>query len=872
MIGDAVHCAPAQTPASRSAPARTPVPPRLTPYGLRCEHRRTPLGVGEPRPLLSWRLASARAGDDPVAYELEVGDWSSGRVEDPAAIGAVYGGPPLLPRTRYGWRVTVWARDGAAGSAESWFETGQDVWQASWIAHDPAAVAHMDPPTEGEQALSHHGLLPCPQLRTSFESTAGVTRARLLISAKGLYEARVNGHRVGDAELAPGWTDYRRRIQYQVHDVTPFLLDGENVLAATVADGWWSGFTGFDPRRPGYHYGRFPELIAELHLTFDDGSTRVVATGEGWRTGHGRVRYGDLLKGECHDARAETPGWDLPGFDDSSWRPAVVTGDDHSLLVASRDEPVRALGELLPISTVLVRPGVHLVDFGQNIAGRVRLAVRDQEPGRRVTVRHGETLDGEDRLHTANLRTADATDVLITAGGAEEVFEPRFTYHGFRYAEVSGLDRLDDIRAVVLHSDTPWTGTFDCSDPEVNRLHDNIGWGQRGNFVSVPTDCPQRDERLGWLADAHVFLPTACFNADVSGFFSKWMRDVVDAQSPEGGFSNVAPLLSGVADEGAPGWADAGVLVPWHLYRVYGDDRFLDVDSMARWVDFVARHNPDLIWRHRTGPHFADWLAPGPATPREVLATAFFHRSAALTAEAARVRGRHDEAERLGALADRVRAAFAEAFVGDGGLVEGDTQTGYLLALAFGLLTPEQARAAAARLARLVEESGPQTGFLGVNLLCPVLSAHGRDDLAHALLRRTDPPSWLYQVRHGATTVWERWDGVGAPSMNSFNHYAFGSIGEWLYSGVAGIDQAPGSVAFREVVIRPLPGDLSRACARYESARGLISVSWRNDDEGFRLETRIPPGATATVHLPGGDTRRVTSGDHIFELVRGEKA
>lgn len=481
-----------------------------------------------------------------------------------------------------------------------------------------------------------------------------------------------------------------------------------------------------------------------------------------------------------------------------------------------------------------------------------------------MTVRHGETLDGEDRLHTANLRTADATDVLITAGGAEEVFEPRFTYHGFRYAEVSGLDRLDDIRAVVLHSDTPPVGTFECSDPEINRLYENIGWGQRGNFVSVPTDCPQRDERLGWLADAQVFLPTACFNADVSGFFSKWMRDVLDAQSSEGGFSNVAPLLSGVADEGAPGWADAGVLVPWHLYRVYGDDRFLDVDAMARWVDFVAVNNPDLIWRHRTGPHFADWLAPGPATPREVLATAFFHRSAALTAEAARVRGRHDEAERLGKLAARIRAAFAAAFVGDGGLVEGDTQTGYLLALAFDLLTPEQSRAAAARLAALVEESGPLTGFLGVNLLCPVLSAHGRDDLAHALLRRTDPPSWLYQVRHGATTVWERWDGVGAASMNSFNHYAFGSIGEWLYSGVAGIDQAPGSIAFEELVIRPLPGDLSRASASYESARGLVSVSWRNDDEGFHLRALVPPGATATVHLPGGDTRRVSSGNTLL--------
>ncbi len=834
----------------------------VRPYDLRCDHRATPLGTDASSPLLSWRLRGA----DPVACLVEVdGLWSSGRLDDPAAIGVRYAGPPPLPRTRYTWRVTLWAADGTSSTAHSWFETGQDRWTAAWIAADPEAVEHVDPPTEGDLALRDHGLSACPQLRRTFETRSPVTAARLYISAKGLYEARINGHRAGDAELAPGWTDYRRRVQYQTYDVTSCLTgtEGANVLAVTLADGWWSGFTGFDPRRPGYHYGTFPELIAELHLTYADGTAEIVATGDSWRTARGHVRYADLLKGECHDLRAATPGWQLPGFDDSSWSPAVVTGHDHAPLVASPDEPVRAVRETAPAAVTRTGPGTHLVDFGQNLAGRVRLAVPALEPGTRVTIRHAETLDEAGRLDTANLRTADATDVLISAGPAT-VFEPGFTYHGFRYAEITGVERLGEVTAVVLQSDTPQAGTFACSDPELDRLQRNIEWGQRGNFVSVPTDCPQRDERLGWLADAQVFLPTACLNADVAAFFAKWLRDVRDAQTPQGGFPNVAPRLSGVAEEGAPGWADAGVLIPWHLYRVYGDPRFLDVDSMTAWVDFVRRHNPDLIWRARTGPHYADWLAPGPATPRELLATAFFHRSAALTARAALVHGRTADAEGLRTLADDIRAAFIKTFASAPGRLTGDTQTGYLLALAFGLLPQEWIAPAARRLAELVEEHGPQTGFLGVNLLCPVLSEHGRADLAHALLNRTAPPSWRYQVRHGATTIWERWDGAGAPSMNSFNHYAFGSVGEWLYGGIAGIGQAPDSVAYRELVIRPLPGDLTWARASYESVRGRIAVSWERAAGAFHLAVTVPPGATATVHLPDGQTHQVPSGDHTF--------
>ncbi|MEE1774008.1 family 78 glycoside hydrolase catalytic domain [Streptomyces sp. JV185] len=886
MSGSPTAGAPARHRAEGRTAGRSGVR-RLRPYALRCEHRATPLGIDEPAPRLSWRLASDLRGDDPVAHRVRVARrvedlyddgqllWDTGRVTGTGATAVDYAGPALLGLTRFHWRVSVWpAGSDAPAEADSWFETGftrADQWRAAWIAQGPCPVGVMDAPTEGEFALDDHGLAPCPLLRRSFTVPAGA-RGRVHVSARGLYELRLNGERVGDAELAPGWTDYRHRVQYQTYDVSALLREGENVLAATVADGWWSGFVGFEPRRAGAHYGSSPQFLAELHLTGPDDRSSVIATDETWRTGTGAIRHADLLMGECHDLRCAADGWELPGFDDSGWSPALVTETDHRLLVASADEPVRAMAELRPCSVERVSSGTHVVDFGQNLAGRVRLTVRGLAAGARVVIRHAEVLDGSRRLYTANLRTAAATDVLVGDGREHFVFEPRFTYHGFRYAEISGMPELteSDVVAVALHSDTPWAGEFDCSDAELRRLHDCVAWGQRSNFVSVPTDCPQRDERLGWLADAQVFLPTAALNADVAAFFTKWLRDVDDARTPDGGFTNVAPRLVGVADEGAPGWADAGVIIPWHLYRVYDDPRFLarSLAGMCAWVDLIRRHNPGLVWRHRVGPHFSDWLAPGTPTPRDVVATAYFAHSARLTAQAAEALGQKDVGERHHRLADDIRRTFNEHFVTVEEAVEGlrvrvagDTQTGYLLALAFELLPAELAGAAARRLAELVESAGPAlvTGFLGVALAAPVLDAHGRADLAHALLLRDEVPSWRFPLRHGATTIWERWDGwtpdagFRAPSMNSFNHYALGSVGEWLYRGVAGLDQAPDSTGYRTLRIRPRPGGLRHASARYESVRGAVSVTWERQGGRIALRVLVPPGATAEVYVPTTD-------------------
>ncbi len=854
----------------------------LEPYGLQCEFLGTPLGIGELRPRLSWRLRSAVRGDRPTSQRLTVHRLTASGAEAELcwdsdwhrpSPAAEYDGLPLQSRTRYAWQVQVQDAAGLPGPvAASWFETGllhHDDWHALWIARDPETTGVANPPTDrdilGPGVLGHlnRRLPPCAHLRRAFDLPAAPVRARLLISARGLYEARLNGSRVGDHELAPGWTDYRARIQYQCYDVTSLLQPGANTLGAILGDGWFSGRVGPGSRRLGEHYGSMPQLLCQLHVDLPGGTQYVVCSDGQWHASTGPLRYADLLAGEAYDARRELDGWDKPGYDDSGWSPVLITDTDTGLLVSSSDEPVRATEELSPRSIVQRPDGTVLADFGQNMVGRVRITIRGAARGDRVVLRHGEMLTADGALYTANLRLAAATDTYIAAGRDAEVFEPRFTFHGFRYLEVAGYPAElapGDLTGVVLHSDTPRAGQMQTSDDTVNTLISNIWWGQRGNFVSVPTDCPQRDERLGWLADAQVFLPTACYQADVAAFFARWMRDVVSSRLPGGAFPDVAPRLV-FERNGAPGWGDGGVIIPWTLWRTYGDRRVLERSfaAMAGWIEHVRSANEDLIWRHKVGNHYGDWLQVDAQTPREVLATAYFARSTELVARAARVLGRTADASRHELLAAKIKAAFVDRFVGGDGSIAGETQTCYLLALAFGLVPDELTGAAVARLASDIEARGCRltTGFLGVALLCPVLTDHGRADLAYALLHQDAYPSWSYSIRHGATTVWERWDGwtqehgFQSTAMNSFNHYSLGSVGEWLFSSVAGIAQAADSVAFGALDIRPHPGGrLTWAQARYESARGLIETSWRIEDGQLRLLVTIPPGATAAIRIP----------------------
>ncbi|WP_207755442.1 alpha-L-rhamnosidase [Nonomuraea cypriaca] len=850
--------------------AAAPASTTLRPYDLRCEHRGTPLGIATRMPRLSWRLASDTRGDAQAAYRILVrsGDalaWDSGWV-DGQDTSADYGGAPLTSFTRYTWQVQV--RPGEA--AESWFDTGvmhPDEWRAAWIGHDPETEPPFEPPTDDREPRGDRTkYLPAPRyFRRVLDLSRPVTAVRVACTARGLYELRVNGHRAGDGELTPGWTDYRRRVPYQVYDVTGLIGDGPVCVGAVLADGWWSGSLGWDGRQQAQRYGRHPQLLVQIVAEHEDGSRTVIGTDERWRESTGPLRYADLLMGEWYDARLEQPGWDLPGFDDTSWAAARVVDTDHGVLVPSAAEPVRVTQDLVPVD-VRADHGRTIVDLGQNFAGRVRLTVRGAPAGARVTIRHGEALDEDGGLYTANLRSAEATDHYVAAGRAVETFEPRFTVHGFRYAEITGHADIE-VTGRVLHSDTPVAGEFSCSDDMVRRLVSNVRWSQRGNFVSVPTDCPQRDERLGWTADAQVFLPTACYNADVAAFFTGWLADLRCAQTAEGAVPDVVPHVM-TERHGTPGWGDACTIVPWHLYRVYGDERVLrdSLPSMRRWVDHVERHNPSLIWRDRVGSHYGDWLQAGVRTSRDVLATAFFALSAELTARSAAVLGDLETHARYAALRERIGEAFAVAFVAPDGRVSGDTQTGYLLALAHGLVPTELVPAAVGHLVSDLERRGRRltTGFAGVGLLGPVLSAYGHEELAYSLLHDDRYPSWGYSIKRGATTIWERWDGwteesgFGPVAMNSFNHYALGSVGAWLYSGVAGLGQEDDSAGFRRPLVRPLPGGaLTWAEAAYDTPLGRLSSRWELNDGTLTLSVRIPPGAQATIHVPATDPSSV---------------
>ena len=849
---------------------------------LRVDHLVDPIGLDNRVPRFSWVIESPVRGARQSAYQVIVsssvdnaaaghGDlWDSGRVPSNRTTDIPYEGAPLASAQGCAWTVRAW--DAAGNESEPVapvvFEMGlldTNDWMADWIGPPQPLRSRVEDVPGGVDLGGWDRGRPV-LLRRGFELATGIASGRVYVTARGLYELRLNGSKVGEDLLTPGWSDYRYRIPYQVYDVTASLVPGANVLGAVLADGWFSGRVAWLE----HIYGSTPSLLAQLLVTFEDGSTVEVGTDSSWEVATGDLLWADLITGEGRDLRARRTGWDRRDDESPGWQPAEVFPVDDAALVAHDGPRVRVLDELEGCSIEEISPGTFLADLGQNMVGWARIQISGSE-GDVVQVRHAEVLDDNGGLYVENLRRAQATDVYVLAGDENEILEPAFTFHGFRYVEVSGAAATPTITGVVIGSATPRAGTFECSNPMVNQLQRNIEWGQRGNFLEAPTDCPQRDERLGWMGDAQIFVGTAAWNADVAAFFRKWLQDVVDGQTAEGAFPDVAPVVNGeMFGEAAPGWGDAGVIVPWVLYQRYGDERFLEdaFDAMTAWVDYVSAANPEGLWVARRNNDYGDWLAVNSETPREVLASAYFFHSTDLVARSAEILGRKEQAHHYRELADRIRAAFCDAYVTRAGRVVGDTQTSYVLALAFGLL-PEDLRAAgtAQLVAKITQPRGLgspfvpgtlDTGFLGVGHLLPTLSDNGHLDLAYELLESEKFPSWGYSIAQGATTLWERWDGwtqergCQTPTMTSFNHYSLGSVGDWLYRVVAGLDPDPESPGFERVRIRPRPGGtLSRARATHNSIRGRFVSEWRIDDERIELDVSVPANTEAEVWIPG---------------------
>ena len=799
----------------------------------------------------SWKRASTvdvtarlHAGSNTIAIA------AANTTVSPAGLIAKLTSGSTTVTTDAAWKAS---QSGPSG----WEQPGFD--DAAWPAAKVLAGYGAGP--WGSQVIAPN---PAPYLRKGFEVAKPVARARLFATALGLHDTYLNGARVGAERLSPGWTDYTKRLQYRAYDVTSAIRPGANALGAVIGNGWYSGNIGFAGSQ---RYGTSPWYSAQLVVEYTDGTSTVVNTDSSWKTAPGAILADDLYAGEDQDARLAPAGWSSPGFNDASWSGVTVRSGALPALVAQVDPGVTVQQELRPVAITQPRPGVWVVDLGQNFAGWDRLRVRGAA-GTKVTLRHAEILSADGTIYTTNLRAAQQTDTFTLAGtGADEVFEPRFTVHGYRYVELTGFPgtpTADSITGLAAWTNGGSTGTFSTSDPLVNQLQHNILWGARSNMLSVPTDCPQRDERLGWTGDIAAFSATSTFNFDTHGLLDKFADDLTDAQRSDGAYTDVAPAV--IDGAGKAGWGDAGVIVPYNTWQRYGDLQVVDQHfaAMARWVDYLrSTAGADLIRNQDT---FGDWLNVDDGTANDLTSTAFFGWSARLLSRMAAATGRTAQASSYGTLADQIAAAFTSRFVAADGTVGSNSQTGYVLALAFGLVPDNRVQSVADKLAAKVASRGGHlsVGFMGVENLLPVLADHGHLDTAYQILRQPDYPGWGYMSSRGATTIWERWDGIRPdgslqdPGMNSFNHYGLGSVGDWLYRTVGGV--APAAPGYQKILIAPKPGGgLTTATSDLTTGYGQTRSSWTKNGSTMTLQVIVPPNATATVRVPAGSAAAVSA-------------
>lgn len=854
---------------------------------LLTENLQNPFGIDVASPRFSWQLAGDKRGIRQSAYEIRVGIntatlpkgknivWGTGKVLSDSSVHVTYTGAALQSNQKYYWQVRVWDGEGqpSAWSDVAWWQTAflqASDWKAKWI----------------EAPEKDTLLQPSPLLRKQFNAGKQIKTATAYITSHGLYEAQINGTKVGDAFLTPGWTSYKTRLQYQAYDVTKLLKAGANAIGVSLGSGWYRGFIGFAGQNN--FYGKKLALLMQVNITYTDGSEETVITDGSWKASTGAIRTSELYDGETIDARLDKTGFATAGYDDSNWGNVTVDDFGYSNLVATYNEPVRKHETFKPIHIFKTPLGEQVIDFGQNLVGWVVLKVKGKA-GDTVKLWHAEVLDKAGNFYTTNLRAAKSEDEFVLKGGGEETFEPHFTFHGFRYVRIAGYPgelNADNFTAVALYSDMKPTGSFTSSSALVNQLQHNIQWGQRGNFLDVPTDCPQRDERLGWTGDAQVFSRTATFNMNVNNFFAKWLKDVAADQNEKGAVPFVVPNVLGAGAVGSTGWADVATIVPWNMYLAYGDKRILENQyaSMKAWVDYMQKNSKNDLWN--TGFHFGDWLFYRPeddndgraaVTNKYLIAQCFYAHSTQLLINAATVLGKTDDVNAYSQLLQKIKTAFLNEYATpNGGLVSG-TQTAYVLALNFDMFPENLRTQAAARLAENVKSYGDHltTGFLGTPYLCHVLSRFGYTNLGYKLLLQEEYPSWLYPVKMGATTIWERWDGIKedstfqTPGMNSFNHYSYGAIGDWMYRTVVGLDTYTDGPGYKHIKVMPHTGEgLTNASASLQTYYGELSSGWKTENGTFTMDVEIPANTTASIFVPAASADAVTENGAALSSIK----
>jgi alpha-L-rhamnosidase len=849
---------------------------------LLCENLVNPIGLDECQPHFTWVISSDANNTLQQGYEVKVAtnlsdlqknkklSWTSKQDKSNQSIHIPYEGSTLQSNTKYYWQVRVWDNKGRISpwSEVAFFHTGlfnKEDWKAKWI-------------NSGISADTVNGISPL--LRKSFTIKKKIANATAFITSKGLYVAYLNGQKIGNDHLTPGWTSYKNRIQYQVYDVTSLLSAKENVVSAQLGSGWYRTNLGWSDNKN--FYGKETALLLQLNIKYTDGSEEVVVTDDSWKSSKGPIQYSEIYNGEIYDARLEKENWTKVGFNDQSWQKVKVLDHGSEKIISTYNEPIRKRETFKPKEIIITPKGETVIDFGQNLVGWVKI-MGSAQSGDVLQWKHFEVLDKNGNVYMNNMRVAQVNTTYHFKGTGVEQYTPTFTFYGFRYIWIDkGAELLKNVtfEAEVLYSDMPITGQFETSDPLINQLQHNIQWGQRGNFLDVPTDCPQRDERLGWTGDAQAFSRTAGYNFHVHNFFKKWLKDVAHDQTPEGAIPFVVPNILGSGASGSAGWADAATIIPWDMYVIYGDKRVLQdqYESMKKWVEFMRSKSKNNLWN--TGFHFGDWLffsrnndtdGTSAVTDKYLIAQCFYAHSTNLLIKTAGILGKQEDVKEYTSLLAKIKKAYQDEYMTPNGRLIANTQTAYVLALNFDML-PENKTAMAAQylVDNINRYNHLTTGFLGTPYLNHVLTKTGHDTIAYKLLHRKDYPSWLYPVTKGATTIWERWDGIQpdgnfqAESMNSFNHYAYGAIGDWMYQSITGIRPDEIEVGYKKFDIKPnIGGNLTFAKASLDTYYGPIKSGWEIIDGGLKLNVEIPVNTVANVYVPVRGGNMLINGQNI---------